>query len=182
MKQETLFAQQPARRSPEIPIVQALPYKRVRDASWDFTGVKASSGVYGIHPYPAMFHYLVVRRLLKAFSKEGAWVLDPFMGSGVVAVECLLANRNFVGWDINPLALMITEARLTSETSSTLLQKIDEIEEDFKKDTSIQVNFPNIDYWFETEIISDLSRLMLAISRLDKEHIKSFLMSLFLKL
>ncbi len=77
---------------------------------------------------------------------------------------------------------MITEARLTSETSSTLLQKIDEIEEDFKKDTSIQVNFPNIDYWFETEIISDLSRLRLAISRLDKEHIKSFLMSLFLKL
>ena len=86
---------------------------RIRDESFDFKDIPAGSLVYGIHPYPAMFHFMVVRRLLLEFSKEGDIVLDPFMGSGVCAVECLVNGRNFVGYDINPLALLIAKVRTT---------------------------------------------------------------------
>jgi hypothetical protein len=51
-----------------------LPFKRFRDESFDFKEIPAGSGVYGIHPYPAMFHFLVVRKLLKEFSKRGELV------------------------------------------------------------------------------------------------------------
>jgi DNA modification methylase len=81
-----------------------LNFNRQRDESLDFKGIPASRGIYSIHPYPAMFHFMLVRKFLKEFSKEGDLVFDPFCGSGVSAGECLKLSRNFVGYDINPLA------------------------------------------------------------------------------
>ena len=40
--------------------------------------------------------------LLRAFTKEGQSVLDPFMGVGGVLLGASLAGRNAVGVDINP--------------------------------------------------------------------------------
>jgi len=71
--------------------------KRKRCEDFDFKDIPASTAIYGIHPYPAMFHFLVVRELIKRFSLDGMNILDPFMGSGVVAGECLNNGRNFIG-------------------------------------------------------------------------------------
>ena len=37
-------------------LVKRLPFKRVRDEYFDFKDTPAGTGIYGIHPYPAMFH------------------------------------------------------------------------------------------------------------------------------
>lgn len=36
-----------------------------------------------------------------SFSNEGDLVLDPFMGSGTTALECVKLNRHFLGFEIS---------------------------------------------------------------------------------
>lgn len=85
----------------------------VRDEAMDFGGIRASEGVNSIHAYPAMFHPRLVRQLIESYSQRGDYVLDPFMGSGVSAVEASVSDRNYVGFDINPLAILIAKVRTT---------------------------------------------------------------------
>ena len=59
---------------------------------------------HGFHAWPARMHPTTARRLVEA-SPEGGLILDPFMGSGTVAVEALVRRRPFAGRDVNPVAL-----------------------------------------------------------------------------
>jgi len=159
----------------------SLPFERIRDEGFDFRDIPASTGIYGIHPYPAMFHFLVVRRLISEFSKENENILDPFMGSGVVAGECLVNGRNFVGYDINPLALLISKVRTTPISSGALLEALEYVSLDFKHRDPEDVDFPNIHYWFDSKIIEDLSRLRGAIFSIKEEEIRNFYKVVFLE-
>ena len=158
----------------ESPPSENLPFKRIRDNSWDYSDVPAGKGIYGIHPYPAMFHFLVVRRLIQSFSNENSLVFDPFMGSGVAAGECLISKRNFIGYDINPLAILIAKVRTTPIPTSQLLKILSSIEKQYHTAQSQTVDFPNIEYWFTPEAISSLSKLLTAISEIEDENCRDF--------
>jgi DNA modification methylase len=54
----------------------------------------------------------LIERIIKASSNEGDVVADFYLGSGTTAVVCKELNRNFIGCDINPKAIEITNARL----------------------------------------------------------------------
>ena len=54
----------------------------------------------------------LLERIIKASSNEGDTVADYYLGSGTTAVVCKELNRNFIGCDINPKAIEITNARL----------------------------------------------------------------------
>ncbi len=64
---------------------------------------------YGVHPYFTRRPYNVVRQYLLHYSREGDYVLDPFGGSGVTAIEAMLENRQGLHNDINPLANFIAQ-------------------------------------------------------------------------
>jgi len=55
---------------------------------------------------------VLIERIIKASSNEGDTVADYYLGSGTTAVVCKELNRNFIGCDINPKAIEITNARL----------------------------------------------------------------------
>ncbi len=134
----------------------------LRDTSLDFKGVPASQGLHSIHPYPAMFHFLLVRRFIKEFSSEGEIVLDPFCGSGVSAVEAMLMGRNYVGYDINPLAVLIAKVRTTPIPTEKALKLLGLMLKHDVKDYEVP-RFPNIEYWFDEDVIEELARLRAAI-------------------
>jgi site-specific DNA-methyltransferase (cytosine-N4-specific) len=133
-----------------------------RDASLDFKGIPAGQGLCSIHPYPAMFHFLLVEKFIKELSNEGELILDPFCGSGVSAVEALLNNRNYVGYDINPLAVLIAKVRTTPIPTEEALKMLELILKHGVKDYEIP-SFPNIEYWFDEEVIEELAKLRAAI-------------------
>ena len=60
-----------------------------------------------IHKYPAKLLQHIPYYLFKnnLFSRKGDTVFDPFMGSGTVLLEGVLASRKVIGTDINPLAV-----------------------------------------------------------------------------
>ena len=47
----------------------------------------------------------IPRNVIMRYSAEGDTVLDQFVGGGTTAVEAKLTKRNFIGVDINPVAI-----------------------------------------------------------------------------
>jgi hypothetical protein len=56
-------------------------------------------------------HPQTAARLIEPFSTSQGTVLDPFVGSGTVAVEAMLAGRRSIGIDLNPLAVALTRLK-----------------------------------------------------------------------
>jgi DNA modification methylase len=91
---------------------------------------------HGIHDYKGKFYPQLVKSLLNYLgSQQDDVILDPFMGSGTTIVESYLANMIGVGVDLNPLAHLISKAKMSClslqpevviEESGSLLQRIDE--------------------------------------------------------
>lgn len=49
---------------------------------------------------------------MMAFAPEGGIVLDPFMGAGTSAIVAKKKNREYVGIELNPEYIAITEKRI----------------------------------------------------------------------
>ncbi|MBN2604556.1 MAG: site-specific DNA-methyltransferase [Bacilli bacterium] len=60
----------------------------------------------------ATFPTSLIDPCIKASTKSGDFILDPFFGSGTVGVSCLENNRNFVGIELNPNYIEIALGRL----------------------------------------------------------------------
>jgi len=56
----------------------------------------------------------LIERIVKSSSNEGDLVADFYAGSFTTAEVCKDLNRNFIGCDINPLALEISKQRLNN--------------------------------------------------------------------
>lgn len=67
----------------------------------------------------------IPRNLILRYSKPKDWILDPFLGSGTTLIESKLLNRNALGIDINPQALLIAEKNLnfTCESEAKIVIK-----------------------------------------------------------
>ena len=68
---------------------------------------KRYSKVYGIHKYWARKPWYPISKCIQKYSNEGDTVLDMFVGSGVTALEAILLNRKFIGFDLNPISIFI---------------------------------------------------------------------------
>jgi DNA modification methylase len=94
----------------------AIPTFDVMENDWSFADLPRKEtlwGPHGYHRYPAKFIPQLVRRIIEIYSTPGSFVGDPFLGSGTTGVEALRAGRRFWGSDINPVALLISQAKCT---------------------------------------------------------------------
>ena len=60
----------------------------------------------------------IPRNVIMRYSVEGDTVLDQFVGGGTTAVEAKLTKRNFIGVDINPIALERSTQKCNFECDS----------------------------------------------------------------
>lgn len=101
---------------------------------WDFKNQDTKELTHSIHNYPAIMVYPISRNIIKIVKKYQKIenILDPFMGSGTVLLEALLAGaKNVYGNDLNPLAYKISKAKTTVITDDLLIIKeklIDRVE------------------------------------------------------
>lgn len=148
---------------------------------WTFRGVKAKEGIHGIHSYPAMMPAVVARRLILELTEKGDMVFDPFCGSGTVLAEAAVLQRRAVGYDINPLALLVAKVKTTPLHPVKLRRALEAIESRvlFQTNSPVVPDFPNIGYWFKPEVIADLAQLREAIEAEDDKDIKDFFKLVF---
>ncbi len=62
--------------------------------------------------YPTQKPLKLLERIVRASSREGALVIDPFCGSGTTLAAAAKHGRSFVGSDASPLAIQTTTKRL----------------------------------------------------------------------
>lgn len=80
---------------------------------WDFKDFTTQYLSHKFHSYPARFIPQIPLAFIRLFTKEGDTILDPMCGCGTTCVEAFLNNRNSIGNDFNPLAILISKVKTT---------------------------------------------------------------------
>ena len=124
-----------------IQVLQSLPVD-----FWDFKNDDVREYTHGIHNYPAMMVSPISRNILRIMKeiKPIHSVLDPFMGSGTVLVESMLAGAEEIyGSDINPFAVFLSKVKTTPLDINLLQAKAQRLYESIEKrygDYDIQID------------------------------------------
>ena len=160
--------------------------------------------------YPAKFHAPVVRTLLAKYTSESDVVLDPFCGSGTLLVEASVAGRSSIGYDVDPIAVAVTNAKVQRSTPASLgrsaervlntlaryQRPVDEytnrqftdLTEDEYDIEAVNLSkwipaIPNLFHWFRRYVIIDLAyiRRTIELSRIPETH-KQYLRVVFISI
>ena len=170
-----------------------LPYSVIKndfsslelDNSWSFKDVRRSETNYithGYHRYPAKFIPQIVNRLILDFTSEGDLVFDPFGGCGTTLVEAKILGRKSVAFDINPVAKLITETKVTPLNPVLLDRHLNKFIEDFNslKTKGISIaHSERTNYWFDSLAQDELNRLYLAINNIKNHRVRRFYLCAF---
>ena len=135
---------------------------------WDFADRDERRHVHSLLHYPAMMVPRLQQELIEScinWDPTIRVVGDPFVGSGTVMTEAMFAGRDFVGSDINPLAVLACTVKADCLNPKSLSSDLDRLLRTISKDCSerIEVRFPNRDKWFERHVLTGLSRIRRAI-------------------
>ncbi len=117
----------------------------------------------------------IPRNLILRFTRRNGWVLDPFVGSGTSAIECLLEGRNFIGLDVSPWAIRISKRKIRLMRSlargpgfqlprtKVVIKRGDARSMRFVKDCSIDLICAHPPYWdtlsYTDGLRNDLSQI-----------------------
>ena len=146
----------------------------------DGEGADRSENLHRLFIYPAMMvpatQYAVIQTVAGTLPL-GAWAIDPFMGSGTSLMSCMEFGFNVYGQDINPFAVMLTQAKVERYDIVQLKKVCGEIINCISQDegVTVDVSFTNIDKWFNRDIQIDLSKIRRAIQKVGQQSIRNFL-------
>lgn len=95
---------------------------------------RGHSPMYVMHKFWARKPHNVVSEYIKKYSRPGQIILDPFLGSGVTALEAVKLGRRAVGIDLNPMAVFIAEMTGAPADLSSLKSSFDELARKCRED------------------------------------------------
>lgn len=154
----------------------------------DFHSQDSGYASHNFHSFPAKFPPQLPRKFIEGLTAPGDVVLDPMMGSGTTVLEAYLSGRHGVGFDIDPLALILTKAKVTPLNGRLVAQIGNEISEraEFavrRRRNELEKALESrwdpktrdfIDYWFTPETQIDLLALITEIEQIEDVKIRAF--------
>ena len=158
-------------------------YKVIRNKKYDFAGQSYSSKYPNMHKYPATMLPQIGIEILKELNVKTGALLDPYCGSGssfASGLECGLTEMH--GFDINPLAVLISKVKFTkvsieelAETKRIFRNNVYEFLKDEKNiETLKSPQVTNIDFWFSKEVIDHLTVIKHFIDKIPDENLRNF--------
>src|SRR5688572_20633285 len=99
-----------------------MPWSAIRaalsKADLAFDDASRDRDIHSIHAYPAKFTSALPGALLDIIARPRASVVDPFVGSGTTLVEALRRGHFAFGADANPIAVLISAAKVARPTDA----------------------------------------------------------------
>lgn len=141
--------------------------------------------IHSIHAYPAKFPAFIASKaidLAKEYGVKVEKVSDIFCGCGTVALEAKCNKVDFWGCDINPVATLITRAKIYSYNVDKLQTYFNLISEQFRHDNNVKPYSEaneRIRYWFYEEQYNELYKLKNSIDIIPNGKYKTAFECLF---
>jgi hypothetical protein len=79
---------------------------------WECADTDTRYLTHDVHRYSGKFIPQIACQAIELLTQPGDVVLDPMVGSGTTLVEAWRTSRRGVGFDLNPLAVLITRAKV----------------------------------------------------------------------
>lgn len=154
----------------------------------DFHDGDSGYSSHNYHSFPAKFPPQLPRKFITTLTTPGDVILDPMVGSGTTVLEAYLLGRLGVGFDIDPLALLLANAkviplsekevaqfgeRIIVQATNSIRNRRIELEKLLSTRWDPKTK-DFVDYWFAHETQIDLLALILEIEKIEDEKIRAF--------
>jgi len=166
-------------------------FEKLLKANLDFKSSKNNhERRHSWHSFPAKFPWELPKLFIENLTRINDRVLDPMAGSCTTLIEAVVLNREAVGFDIDPLSLILGKAKFLrfsaglAVESAHLVLRVAKEKFDFHKDTlisNLKERFDDetlsfLDYWFLKDTQLELLALTREIEKIEDEAVKYFLM------
>ena len=85
--------------------------EKIASIDWEFADADTQYLTHNIHRYSGKFIPQIAQKAIQLLTNPGDTILDSYMGSGTALLEAQLADRNAIGIDLNPLAVLISRVK-----------------------------------------------------------------------
>ncbi len=162
-----------------------MTYRVIRNIKYDFAGQSYASSYPNLHRYPATMIPQIGIEIFKELDIKKGKMLDPYCGSGssfVVGLDRGL--KEMEGFDINPLAVLISSAKFTKVNPVDLKQKAKIIKDklfeySFTNEIDSELKIPNvtnIDFWFLERSKNELALIKSLLMNISNTNIRRFML------
>lgn len=158
-----------------------MVHKREYNKDWNFEEYKMSEHTHAIHSYPAMMMPRIARNVIQEYATSESIVLDPYMGSGTTLLEGMVENvGKVIGFDLNPLAVLISTAKTTKFNLEKIKKEIDNLDYHLSVLSNYEhPSFTILESWFKQENIDELARLKAVINNIEDSDVRLFFSVVF---
>jgi len=156
-----------------LPAVDAMPILKRQNTRYS---------AHGLHEYRGKFNPQVVRAIGNILNLEADdWLLDPFCGSGTTLLEAAHIGWNCVGLEINPLGVLIANAKVTAfKTAPEVLNGeteflVSQLDGYSEQEIEWEKILPNAEYlaqWFTEPVLSQLAFIINRIERVKTTELR----------
>jgi|LNFM01.1.fsa_nt_gb hypothetical protein len=116
---------------------------------WKLVPRRYGHVLHAMCSYMGMFPPALPRYFIEQYTQRGDLVVDPFSGRGTTALEACLLGRQGVGVDLNPLAALLTSAKVDPPSREEALTRLRELERSFSKKKITEAPPPEIAMLFD---------------------------------
>jgi DNA modification methylase len=166
---------------------------RLLERNLDFHDEASDYASHGFHSFPAKFPPQLPRCFIAGLTGPHDVILDPMVGSGTTIVEAFNLGRCAIGFDIDPLALLLTRTKTTPVKKSAVAESGRLIIDHARESTSHSSAGPLIkmrqsmdaetiafiDYWFHKSTQIELAALMSEIREVSDHDVRNFMNTVF---
>lgn len=151
---------------------------------WSFRDAgrsQTTAFTHDYHRYPAKFIPQIVRKLIEDYAPSVTQIVcDPFGGCGTTLVEAKMLGHQSIGFDINPVAKLITQTKTTAINPQTLTNNRNEFLKYYENAPLISYNHhQRISYWFDESTIQELDKIYFAIKKIKNLDVRRFYLCCF---
>jgi len=146
---------------------------------WSFKDNGSREHTHAYFQYPAMMVPQMQGELIRAIARvqpTARRILDPFVGSGTILAEAMMQGMDFVGLDINPLAVLLCRAKIAPFDDEAATEQAHRLLENIQNDKceKVQVAFKGRDKWFRSDVQIGLSRVQRQIRCVENVEMRRF--------
>jgi len=153
-----------------------------------FHNASSNGGKHNFHSFPAKFPPQLPRLFIDNLTNDGDIVLDPMAGSGTTIIEAVSAGRIGLGFDIDPLSVLMSKVKAASvdptKVEAAASQVVQDAEFSLLKSSRLEKEIEKrfdektrefIDYWFSQQAQVEIMALLTQIEKVEDREIKDFL-------